>query len=388
MKQILAVFRKELIDGLRDKRSVVSTLVFPLLGPMMVSFMINLQAERQRESMDMEIPIVSAERAPDLVNWIERSGFSVVAGPADPEEAVREGALDFVFVIPADFAEDFAAGSTAEIELVHDGTKKDAGAALRRARGLIESYSSSLGTLRLIARGISPQIARPVKIEDVDVASARQKAAHFMIFIPLYVIMAAFMAGMNLAIDSTAGERERSSFEPLLVNPVNRIVLVMGKWLAAALFSSVGIALTLGSLIFALQRVSLQELGVNLDLSAPVFVGVLCTALPLAFFATGMQLLVSTFARSFKEAQTYVSLLIVLPMIPTIAAVVYSLNNEWWMAPIPVLSQQVLLIEILGGELGSITPFFISGLSSFALGLLCVWITAQLFTREKIIFGR
>ena len=354
----------------------------------MVAFMINLQAERQRESMDMEIPVIGTERAPDLVNWIERSGFSVVGGPADPETAVREGELDFVFVVTEDFAEDFAEGQTAEIELVHDGTKKDSGASIHRARGLIESYSGSLGSLRLIARGVSPQIARPIKIENVDVASAREKAAHFMIFIPLYVIMAAFMAGMNLAIDSTAGERERSSFEPLLINPVPRMVLVVGKWLTAALFSSVGIALTLGSLIFALQRVSLQELGVNLDLSVPVVVGVLFTALPLSFFAASMQLLVSTFARSFKEAQTYVSLLIVVPMVPTVAAVVYSLNNEWWMAPIPVLSQQVLLIEVLGGQSGSILPFLVSGVSSFTIGLLGVWVTAQLFSREKIIFGR
>ncbi len=388
MNQILAVLHKELKDGLRDRRSLASTLLFPLLGPMMVAFMINLQAERQRESMDMEIPVISAERAPDLVNWIERSGFSVVAGPEDPETAVREGELDFVFVVTEDFAEDFAEGQTAEIELVLDGTKKDSGASIHRARGLIESYSGSLGSLRLIARGVSPQIARPIKIENVDVASAREKAAHFMIFIPLYVIMAAFMAGMNLAIDSTAGERERSSFEPLLINPVPRMVLVVGKWLTAALFSSVGIALTLGSLIFALQRVSLQELGVNLDLSVPVVVGVLFTALPLSFFAASMQLLVSTFARSFKEAQTYVSLLIVVPMVPTVAAVVYSLNNEWWMAPIPVLSQQVLLIEVLGGQSGSILPFLVSGVSSFAIGLLGVWVTAQLFSREKIIFGR
>ncbi|MEE3259499.1 MAG: ABC transporter permease [Candidatus Latescibacterota bacterium] len=388
MNQILAVLRKELIDGLRDRRSVVSTLIFPLLGPMMVTFMINLQAERQRESMDIEIPIVGAERAPDIVDWIERSGFGVGAGPEDPEAAVRDGDLDFVFVVPEDFTANFAKGRTAEIELVYDGTKKDAGHAIHRARGLVESYSRNLGSLRLIARGISPQIGRPVKIEDVDVASAREKAAHFMIFIPLSVIMAAFMAGMNLAIDSTAGERERASFEPLLINPIARPALVMGKWLATVAFSGFGIALTLGSLTFALQRVSLQELGVSLDLSIPVVAGVLLTALPLAFFAAGMQLLVSTFARSFKEAQTYVSLLIIVPMVPSIAAILFSLNNEWCMAPIPVLSQQVLLTEVLGGETGSIFPFLISTFTSLVLGLLAVWITAQLFTREKIIFGR
>ena len=388
MNQILAVLRKELIDGLRDRRSVISALLFPILAPMMVTAILNLQAERNRESMDMEIPIVNAEFAPNLVNSIERSGFAVVAGPENPEEAVREGDLDFVFVVPEDFAEDFAEGKTAEIELVHDSTKKDAAASISRARGLIESYSGSLGALRLIARGVSPQIARPIKIEDADVASARQKGAHLVSFILIYVIMAAFMAGMNLSIDSTAGERERSSFEPLLVNPVSRLALALGKWLAAVVFSATGIALTLGSLVFAMQRASLQELGINLTFSAPVVAAVLFTALPLAFFASGMQILVSSFARSFKEAQTYVSLLIVIPMIPTALVILYSLNNEWWMAPIPVLSQQVLLTEILGGEPGSILSYIVSGVSSFAIGLLSIWVTARLFAREKIIFGR
>ena len=175
MSQILAVLRKELIDGLRDKRSVMSALLFPLLAPMLVTFMLNLQAERQRESMDIDIPVLHGERAPDLVAWIERSGVGVVAAPEDPEAAVRDGVHDFVFVIPKDFNEDFAAGHTAEIELVHAGTKKDVGPALTRARGLVEGYSHNLGALRLIARGVSPQIARPIKIEDVDLASARQR---------------------------------------------------------------------------------------------------------------------------------------------------------------------------------------------------------------------
>ena len=200
MSQILAVLRKELIDGLRDKRSVMAALLFPLLAPMLVTFMLNLQAERQRESMDIDIPVLHGERAPDLVAWIERSGFGVIAAPEDPEAAVRDGVHDFVFVIPKDFNEDFAAGHTAEIELVHDGTKKDVGPALNRARGLVEGYSHNLGALRLIARGVSPQIARPIKIEDVDLASARQRSAHFLTFILMYVIMAAFIAGINLAI--------------------------------------------------------------------------------------------------------------------------------------------------------------------------------------------
>ncbi len=388
MNAVLAVLRKELIDGLRDRRSMMSAIIFPMIGPLLISFMFNTVTERQRESQDVEIPIVGAERAPGLVDWIERRGYTVVEGPLDPEAAVREGTVDFVLIVPEDFADDLAQARTAEIELVRDGTKKDVGASIGRARNLVESYSRTMGRLRLIARGISPQLGQPISVETVDIASERQRAAHFMVFIPMYLILAAFITGMNLAVDTTAGERERNSLEPLLVNPVSRLSLLLGKWLSAVVFSCAGVVLTMTSLVLAMRRVSWQELGIQLNLGAPEIAGVLLATLPLAFFASGAQVLVASFARSFKEAQTYISLMIIVPMAPSVIAQIYSLGNEWWMAPIPVLGQQVLMTEVVSGEPVSLLSYAATGLSSLALGLLCVWITARLFTRENVVFGR
>jgi sodium transport system permease protein len=388
MNAVLAVLRKELIDGLRDRRSMMSAIIFPMIGPLLISFMFNTVTERQRESQDVEIPIVGAERAPGLVDWIERRGYTVVEGPLDPEAAVREGTVDFVLIVPEDFADDLAQARTAEIELVRDGTKKDVGASIGRARNLVESYSRTMGRLRLIARGISPQLGQPISVETVDIASERQRAAHFMVFIPMYLILAAFITGMNLAVDTTAGERERNSLEPLLVNPVSRLSLMLGKWLSAVVFSCAGVVLTMTSLVLAMRRVSWQELGIQLNLGAPEIAGVLLATLPLAFFASGAQVLVASFARSFKEAQTYISLMIIVPMAPSVIAQIYSLGNEWWMAPIPVLGQQVLMTEVVSGEPVSLLSYAATGLSSLALGLLCVWITARLFTRENVVFGR
>ena len=388
MNAVLAVLRKELIDGLRDRRSMMSAIIFPMIGPLLISFMFNTVTERQRESQDVEIPIVGAERAPGLVDWIERRGYTVVEGPLDPEAAVREGTVDFVLIVPEDFADDLAQARTAEIELVRDGTKKDVGASIGRARNLVESYSRTMGRLRLIARGISPQLGQPISVETVDIASERQRAAHFMVFIPMYLILAAFITGMNLAVDTTAGERERNSLEPLLVNPVSRLSLMLGKWLSAVVFSCAGVVLTMTSLVLAMRRVSWQELGIQLNLGAPEIAGVLLATLPLAFFASGAQVLVASFARSFKEAQTYISLMIIVPMAPSVIAQIYSLGNEWWMAPIPVLGQQVLMTEVISGEPVSLLSYAATGLSSLALGLLCVWITARLFTRENVVFGR
>ena len=111
------------------------------------------------------------------------------------------------------------------------------------------------------------------------------------------------------------------------------------------------------------------------------------TSLPLALSAAGLQILLATFARSFKEAQTYASLLLIIPMVPHFVASLYSLDSEWWMLPIPALGQQVLLTDVLGGESVAVSSFLLVGLSSALIDLLCVAITSKLFERERIVFG-
>lgn len=388
MRLLLAVFRKEMVDAIRDRRSLLSAMLFPMLMPALITLLFNVMAERKREAYDITIPVVGAERAPDLVNFIERQGFAVEVGPEDPEAAVLARDVDFVLVIPDDYDSDFSQAKTADVELVLDGSRKEAGMAVGRVRDLVKGYSRLVGSLRLVARGVSPQLSRAVAIDEVDVASSRQRAASWLSFIPMLVIFPAFMAGMNVAIDTTAGERERSSLEPLLVHPVPRWALVAGKWLAATVFSAAGVTLTLGSLLFALSRVPLQELGIDLQLGQREALGILAVGLPLCLFASGLQVLVATFARSFKEAQTYVSMLVMLPMVPHFISSVSSLGEAWWMYLVPALGQHMVLTDVVGGEALSAGRFVAVALSSAALGLVCAAVTARLFEREQIVFGR
>ena len=388
MRPLPAVLRKELVDGIRDRRSVLATLLFPMTMPFLLPLIFNTMMERDREAQEIEIPVVGAERAPDLVDWFGRQGYAVVDGPVDPQQAVREKDLDFVVVVPEGFAEDFAQGRSAAVELVRDGSRKESAQAVGRVRGLVRSYSRLVGNLRLMARGVSPQLGSAVTIDDVDVASARQRAASWFTFIPMLVILAAFICGMNVAIDATAGERERQSLEPLLVNPVPRRSLVLGKWLAASVFSGAGVGLTLGSLLFALSRVPLEQFGIELRLGGREAAWLLAGTLPLALFASGLQMALSTFARSYKEAQTLMSLLMMLPIVPHFIASLWSLGDAWWMLAVPALGQYVLLTDVLGGEVIQVEACLAVVLSSALLGLACVEVTARLFERERIIFGR
>ena len=388
MRSLRVIFLKELVDGTRDRRSALSALMLPVLFPLLITLMFNQMLERQRAADDIDIPVVGASRAPDLIDWIERRGYDVVDGPEDPQAAVRDEIHDFVLVIPVDFVEHFEEGRRAEVELVYDGSRRETSRGVSRVRSLIREYGGLVGRLRLIARGISPQLSTPLAIDDVDVASGRQRSANLFSFIPMIIIMATFIGGMNVAIDTTAGERERASLEPLLVNPTPRRVLVLGKFLAASVFSGFSVGLALASLIFALSRVPLQQMGVELHIGGEELVGLLVVTLPLALFASGLQVMLATFARSYKEAQTYLSMPIFLPMIPHFIASTSSLGEAWWMFPIPALGQQLLITDVLGGEPLNAVSTILVILSSPLLGLLCVEITARLFDRERIVFGR
>jgi sodium transport system permease protein len=152
----------------------------------------------------------------------QQAGITITAGPADPEEAVRERREDVVVVIPKDFAEKFKASKPALIRLVADTSSQSTRPKLQRVRGLFQRYSGEIGSLRLIARGISPVVGTPLQLEEVEVSSAQQRAAQILSFIPLFIMMAAFMGAMQISTDSTAGERERGSLEALLVNPAAR----------------------------------------------------------------------------------------------------------------------------------------------------------------------
>ena len=387
LEQAWPVFRKELLDALRDRRSLMSALLFPMFAPLMINLLFGTIAARERSADDLVFPVQGAELAPGLVAWIERANHEVVEATGDLFAQVRDGDLELAVLIDLDYAEDFANGTPATVSLIIDGSKNELSSLVRRARTVLSTYGAQTSALRLMARGVSSEVRTPVRLEELDIATSQQRSANFLSFIPLFIIMAAFVSGMNVAIDTTAGERERGSLEPLLITPVSRNAIVAGKWLVTVTFASVGIVLVLAGTLFMLRRMPLEDLGVRLDIGALEVVAILAGVVPLAFLASGAQLLVSTFARSFKEAQTYISLLIFVPVVPGMAATVGALPTESWMVVVPSLGQQMLLTQVLGGEDPGLTLFLAAGVASLMLGLLCVMLTARLFQHERIVFG-
>ncbi|MCC7032265.1 MAG: ABC transporter permease [Acidobacteria bacterium] len=387
--QAIIVVRKELRDAFRDRRSTYSVLLGSLMGPVLVGFILNGVADRQREVQDVTIPIVGMAHAPALVDWLrQQAGVEVVEGPSDPEAAVRAREHDVVVVIPGDYATRFRASRPVEIRVVSDGSRNVTRPRVQRVRTLLQRYNAEIAALRLVGRGISPAVVQPLQLEDLEVSSAQQRAAVLLNFIPLFIVLAAFTGGMQIATDSTAGERERGSLEPLLVNPAPRAVIASGKWLAAALSSMLSVCITTTLCVAMLRVLPLQDLGIRFRLGPGHVAGLLAGVLPLCLLAPAIQAYLATFARSFKEAQSYMGFLIMVPMLPGVLSTVYPIASQPWMYPVPMLGHHLLLADVLGGKAPGPMVFVASaGVTVFASLALVRLITA-LLSRERIIFGR
>lgn len=389
LRQALVVCRKELVDSLRDRRALSSVVFSIVIGPILIGFMMNRQADRQREADDVRVPIVGIEHAPALVAWLQQqAGVAVVAGPPDAEQAVRAQREALVVIVPDDFAERFRAARPAPVRIVADSSRTDARPVVERVRRLLAQYAGEIGALRLIVRGVSPAVMQPLAIEDVEVSTAEQRAARILTFIPMFIMVAGFVGGMQVATDATAGERERGSLEPLLVNPAARGAIVTGKWLAAALAAVVSVCITTALCTQLTRVLPLEDMGVRLEINAAHVGHILLALAPMCLLTTALQAAVATLARSFKEAQTYMGVLILAPMLPGIMAALYPMGDAPWVYAMPMLGPFTLLTRILGGRPPDAMAFLLSAAVCVIGAALLLRFTTGLFRSERIIFGR
>jgi sodium transport system permease protein len=388
-RHVRVVLVKELIDSFRDKRALASILLSILVGPLITGFMMNRIADRQKDADDVRVPIAGARNAPALVQWLsQQSGVSIAEAPDDPEQAVREQREYVVLIIPPGYADDFRASRPATIKIVADSARTDTRAQVERVHRLLQQYNGEIGALRLIGRGVSPAAATPLKLQGIEVSTTQQRAAKLLSVIPLMVLLAAFTGAMQLATDATAGERERGSLEALLVNPVPRGALALGKITASALSGMLAVLVTTGLCTALLRFIPLQELGMRFRFGAPHMIGLMAAALPMCLLTAAVQSAVATLAKSFKEAQTYMGILILAPMLVGVMGTLYPIDHQPWMYAVPLLGQYVLLTSVLGGYAPGPLAFLAAAGTCLVSAALMLRATVALLDDERIVFGR
>jgi len=388
MRKFFTVFRKEAIDNLRDRRTLFTVLFFgPLFGPLFYTMMMNTVINRQIADLDqpLKLAVVHAERAPGLMDFFRQHNVVIEAAPADPQDAVRTGRRDVVLSVPADYAAAFGDGRPAPLQLVMDKSREKAQKDVERARDLLDNYSRSIATLRLLARGVDPRAGEPLAIEEADVSTPQSRAVLLLGMMPYFFLFAAILGAFYLAIDTTAGERERGSLEPLLTTAAPRGTLVAGKLAAVTLFSAVSLGLDVAALVWCQRFIPAAKVGIALDFSAATALATFLVCAPFCLFIAALLSVVASFTKSYKEAQTWLSFIMILPLVPVLGMILYPVEPAWWMMLFPSLSQDVLVTSLIKGEPLKGSFVALSVLSTLAAGAVLSFVADWLYRREQIL---
>ena len=386
---IFIVFAKEVVDNSRDRRSLLVALIYPLLGPVILGLLISavVGVVAVKSTTNVTLPVIGAEHAPELAKFLEGRGVTVVPGPADPEAAVREGVVENVVVIPEGFGPLFRAQKTATITIVANTSRLPGLVALNRTAVLLGDFNRDVWGERIRSRGIDFRVLQPLHIASIDVTSGTHIAQILLFMVPPLIIFNLFMGGVYLAIDATSGERERGSLEPLLVNPVERWGLMLGKYLAALLFTSIAVMVQLMAFKFVFYSSGSADVSFAHLFDMATVIKITGLTLPLMMVAVGVQFIIATLTRSFKEAQTYLGLLPLVPAIPGMVLVFAPVHAQSWMMAIPTFSQTLLLGRFVRGDDVALLDAVISMSSSMIVALILIAFAARLYEREKLIFG-
>ena len=390
MRGLTTVFRKEVRENIRDRRALFNSLLLgPLLFPLLfVGMMWFLQsAEQERAEQPLELPVVGAEYAPNLVRFLEQQGAIIQPEPEDPEAMVRAQETPVIIRILPEFPDRWAEGLPAPIEVIMDPSRQESNTAIRRVKGLLFGYGQRIGTLRLQLRGVSPQIASPIMLKDVDLSTPKSRAILAVIFLPYVLMITAFTGATHLAMDTTAGEKERKSLEPLLINPVPRWQIMTGKMLTTTVFAMASLALTLVSFRIVLPYMPVGAFGMDLTLGSATLLKILAVISPVAILAAALLTLLASFAKSYREAQSYMGLVILIPMIPSLIFMANPIKAEGWMMGIPLFSQNLLIGEIIREEVVTLSWYAASVASTLVIGLALAVLAATLYNRPRLIFS-
>lgn len=386
--RFFVVMIKEILDNLRDKQTVFYALLFgPILMPLILGGSIIGSLKQLSINFDQvsTLSVVNIESAPNLMDFLYSNNIDVEEAPDDPAKAVRRGDVSVVLKVMPSFNEALREGQPAPLTVfVNDGDKNSSKQA-RRVVALLQAYERTINALRLQHRGIDPNVFNSLDISREDVSLDGAGGQLIASLLPFLLIISMVMGGFYLAIDTTAGERERQSLEPLLSLPLNRFELVLGKFGATLCFVALSSILTSVSVFFLFKFFPTDVLGGGLNFEGRTIIKAFLVASPLIAFISAVLITVSAFTRSSKEAQTYLGVLMVIPMAPFFILQFVTIRSELQSMFIPMMSQYQLLERIVLGDV--IPPLYIvlSVAGTLICAALLLLVAIKLYSRDRIL---
>jgi sodium transport system permease protein len=391
MRAVLTVFVKEFLENLRDRRTVLTALLFgPLFGPVFFAAMLQFSLDRSRVGADetVELHVLQRELAPNLMTYLESQGVKLVAqtgGEAAARRLIESRQARVVLEVTSDFADRLARGTPAVLRLYADSSRTGDERYSQRIERLIARYTQQIATQRLTLRGVDPQLLAPIAVHDVDVSTPAARALLVLGMLSFFIVLSLMTGGMYLAIDTTVGERERGTLEPLLATPVPRESLLLGKLLATCIYMLLSLSITTGALCVALGRIDLEQFGMSANLDAMTAVKLVAVTLPLIpVLAAGMTLL-AAWTRSAREAQAWLGVMQLLPTVPLVFASLMNLAPKPLLMLVPSLAQHFLITGLLRAEGINLLHLLIATGSGLLWGAILVILACRIYRRESLL---
>lgn len=374
-----AVYAKELLDALRDRRTLLTVLLSSVaMGPLVLALLSGLVATIEERAERRVVVAAGMEHAPTLANFIARQTFSIQTAPPDYEERLRKSTLDEpVLVLPPDFELRLSQGEAPEVLVVSDSSNRQAEAGSGRLLRLLDAFNHERGALTLALRGVPSSLLMAVDAQERDLASTRSRAAQFTGMLPFFVLMAVLYGALHAALDTTAGERERGSLEPLLANPASPLAIVIGKWGAVASVAMLIALLSVASFLPAswlIRSETLRSLFIFGLAEAAAFLALL---VPLAAGLSAAMMAVAIRSRSVKEAQASTTMLVLAVSLLPMVSLFNQRGDQPWFAWVPALAQFSLMNRVLRGETLAAADVLLPLAVSLALAAACIALVAM-----------
>ncbi|WP_299264076.1 ABC transporter permease [uncultured Psychrosphaera sp.] len=387
---IKTLFTKEFLDSIRDKRSIFAALLGAFLPPIFFAAIMTFTLEESTSVDELYISIENQQQAPHIVALLEQSKILQANMPETGKTFELDGESLEHSKITLTFADDFAQkmeqGQKATITLLADYSKKGSREEISRIKRVVNRYQSQLVTMKLTARGISPSILSPIHIEENDTSSPSSKSALILGMLGVMILVAAFVSSTNVAIDCSAGERERNSLELLIMQPVSTLQVVIAKTMNTAFFGAVGATLSIILTALVIPFIPLHKAGMAFNFDLQLGLTIWLLLLPLALFAAAFQLAVAFHAKSFKEAQSYIQYTIMVPVFLPMVLEIMNYKNAA-LSYIPIFAQQQAISQLIRGDLESYLPFVGGSIITIIVSFAIIKFTANSLKSEKVVLG-
>ncbi|HBY85581.1 MAG TPA: ABC transporter permease [Colwellia sp.] len=383
--QLKALVIKEYREAFRDKRALMVALMMAILAPVGIMVMSKIMIEKLVDEPPVYVKFSGAEHAPKLIKHFADSNLLDFADVPDDEKSAWEQ-RNIAIEIPADYAINMAEGKPVKLHLQADFTDKAVQPPVRRINNAVRNFSMAIGYKRLLLRGVDIRLLNPVKLVEQDTAKPDATFMLISMMLGIYLMLAAFMSGLSVAIDSSAGERERNVLEMLLCQPVSTLKIVLAKLISASTVAVIGVLLILILTSVSVGFVDLTKIGATFSLDLSTAAVLLLLLLPICFFASACQLFVAFQTKSFKEAQSTVGMLIGIPaFIPFVVSMMD--DRPLWLNWLPIAGQSMIIENIFKGvDVDWLAVFATSGVT-IAITVALVLALAKKLQSEKVVMA-